>query len=97
MTHPLHLVIVDELATLTAYAPMDVRRRAEYALGRLLTKGAAVGWVVLGCVQEPSKDIIPMRGLFTYRIALGLDTRRRWTWCWATGCVTSVRWPIRSR
>lgn len=74
MTHPLHLVIVDELATLTAYAPMDVRRRAEYALGRLLTKGAAVGWVVLGCVQEPSKDIIPMRGLFTYRIALGLDT-----------------------
>lgn len=74
VTHPLHLVVVDELATLTAYAPMEVRRRVDNALGRLLTKGAAVGWVVLGCVQEPAKDIIPMRGLFTYRIALGLDT-----------------------
>ena len=74
MANPLHLLIIDELATLTAYAPMEVRRRVESALGRLMTKGAAVGWVVLGCVQEPSKDIIPMRGLFTYRIALGLDT-----------------------
>ena len=74
MEHPLHLVVVDELATLTAYAPMEIRRRAENALGRLLTKGAAVGWVVLGLVQEPSKDILPMRGLFTYRIALCVDT-----------------------
>ncbi|WP_275408805.1 FtsK/SpoIIIE domain-containing protein, partial [Actinocatenispora rupis] len=74
MTHPLHLVVVDELANLTAYASMEVRRRVELALGRLLTKGAAVGWVVIGCTQEPNKDIIPMRGLFTYRIALGLDT-----------------------
>ncbi|BCJ27498.1 cell division protein FtsK [Actinocatenispora sera] len=74
MEHPLHLVVVDELATLTAYAPMEIRRRAENALGRLLTKGAAVGWAVLGLVQEPSKDIIPMRGLFTYRLALCLDT-----------------------
>jgi S-DNA-T family DNA segregation ATPase FtsK/SpoIIIE len=74
LEHPLHLVVIDELATLTAYAPLELRRRAEMALGRLQTKGAAVGWVVFGCVQEPTKDIIPMRGLFTYRIALCLDT-----------------------
>ncbi|MEV6526330.1 hypothetical protein AB0M43_30765 [Longispora sp. NPDC051575] len=74
LAHPLRLLIVDELATLTAYAPMQIRSRVETAMGLLLTKGAAPGFSMLGLVQEPSKDIIPMRGLFTYRIALAVDT-----------------------
>ncbi|WP_018347452.1 hypothetical protein [Longispora albida] len=72
--YPFRILLIDELASLTAYAPMAIRMRVEKALGLLLTKGAAPGFCVLGFVQEPSKDIVPMRGLFTHRVALALDT-----------------------
>jgi S-DNA-T family DNA segregation ATPase FtsK/SpoIIIE len=71
---PLKLLIIDELATLTLYAGPMVAGRAERAIGRVLTKGAAVGFLVRGYVQDPRKDTVPMRGLFTHRVALGLDT-----------------------
>ncbi|GAA1028743.1 FtsK/SpoIIIE domain-containing protein [Virgisporangium ochraceum] len=71
---PLKLLVIDELATLTLYAGPMVAARAERAIGRVLTKGAAVGFLVRGYVQDPRKDTVPMRGLFTHRVALGLDT-----------------------
>lgn len=74
MTTPLVLVFIDELATLTLYSGPQIGTRAEQALGRILTKGAAPGFLIRGYVQDPRKDTVPMRGLFTHRIALGLDT-----------------------
>lgn len=70
---PFYLVVVDEIASLTAYlSDRHLRDRAKLALGRLLTKGRAPGISVVGCVQDPRKDVLELRNLFTTRIALRL-------------------------
>lgn len=69
---PLHVLVIDELAALTAYAPPEVRREAERVLSLILTQGRALGVVVVAFVQDPRKEIVGMRGLFTQTIALRL-------------------------
>jgi DNA segregation ATPase FtsK/SpoIIIE, S-DNA-T family len=69
---PLIVVIVDELASLTAYAERDDRRRITAALSLLLTQGRAVGVVVVAALQDPRKEVLPFRDLFPTRIALAL-------------------------
>lgn len=70
---PLILLVVDELAALTAYVP-DVKdkKRIAAALGLLLSQGRAVGVSVLACVQDPSKETVPLRDLFPVRVGLRL-------------------------
>jgi len=69
-----HIVmIVDELATLTAFAERTVVRRIDQALGLLLTQGRAVGISVVAAVQDPGKDVVTWRDLFPTRIAMRLD------------------------
>ncbi|MPZ61147.1 MAG: cell division protein FtsK [Propionibacteriales bacterium] len=71
---PFVLILVDELATLTAFLPdRKLTQRAEKALGLLLTKGRAPGYTVLACVQDPSKEVVVWRNLFPTKIALRLD------------------------
>jgi S-DNA-T family DNA segregation ATPase FtsK/SpoIIIE len=67
------LAVIDELATLTAFAERSVLRRIEQALGLLLTKGRAVGITVLAAVQDPGKDVVGWRDLFPTRVAMRLD------------------------
>lgn len=67
------LAVIDELATLTAFAERCVVRRIEQALGLLLTKGRAVGITVLAAVQDPGKDVVGWRDLFPTRVAMRLD------------------------
>lgn len=69
---PLHVLVIDELAALTAYADLDVRREANRMLAEILTQGRALGVVVVACVQDPRKDVVAMRGLFTQTVALRL-------------------------
>ena len=69
---PLIVVIVDELASLTAYAERDDRRRISAALSLLLSQGRAVGVVVVAALQDPRKEVLPFRDLFPTRIALAL-------------------------
>jgi S-DNA-T family DNA segregation ATPase FtsK/SpoIIIE len=69
---PLIVVVVDELASLTAYAERDDRRRITAALSLLLTQGRAVGVVVVAALQDPRKEVLPFRDLFPTRIALAL-------------------------
>ncbi|MFE6647701.1 FtsK/SpoIIIE domain-containing protein [Nocardioides sp. NPDC057772] len=69
---PLYLLVIDELASLTAYADPEIRKEAERLLKRLLSIGRAVGVVVVAFVQDPRKEVIDMRGLFTQTIALRL-------------------------
>lgn len=69
---PLHVLVIDELAALTAYADLDVRREAGRLLAEILTQGRALGVVVVACVQDPRKDVVAMRGLFTQTVALRL-------------------------
>ena len=71
---PLVLVLVDEIASLTAYlADRDLKRRAEAALSLLLSQGRAVGVSVVGAVQDPRKEVLNLRNLFPTRVALRLD------------------------
>jgi S-DNA-T family DNA segregation ATPase FtsK/SpoIIIE len=69
----LHVVMIDELAALTAYCPhRDLQRRAEMAINLLCSQGRAPGFVVFACLQDPRKEVIPSRGLFTQMVGLRL-------------------------
>ena len=73
-TEPLIVVLVDEVANLTAYLPdRDLRRRADAALALLLTQGRAVGVTVVAALQDPRKEILNYRNLFPTKVALRLD------------------------
>ncbi len=70
---PMLVVVVDEMAAVTAYCgDKDLKRRAESALQLLLSQGRAPGIVVVAAVQDPGKDVIGFRDLFPTRIALRL-------------------------
>ncbi|MEY8018899.1 MULTISPECIES: FtsK/SpoIIIE domain-containing protein [Mycobacterium] len=70
-TEPLIVVIIDEIAALTAYvSDRKLRTETEQLLGLLLSQGRAVGISVVAAVQDPAKDTLPVRQLFTVRIGL---------------------------
>ena len=69
---PLELVMVDEMAMLTAYGDRADIREALRLLAEILTQGRACLVSVMGYVQEPSKDVIDVRELFTTRVCLGV-------------------------
>jgi S-DNA-T family DNA segregation ATPase FtsK/SpoIIIE len=71
---PLLIVLIDELAFITAYQPdRDLRKRAEAAIATLTSQGRSVGLCVVGALQDPRKDVISLRNLFPTRVALRLD------------------------
>jgi S-DNA-T family DNA segregation ATPase FtsK/SpoIIIE len=73
---PLVVVLIDELAGVTAYmSDPTLRKEAAASLSRILTKGRALGIVVAAFLQDPRKEVLPMRGLFTQTIALRLRSR----------------------
>ena len=68
---PLIVLIVDELASLTAYAAdRKIKVEIEQLLALILSQGRAVGVSVIACVQDPSKDVLAVRQLFPTRIGL---------------------------
>jgi S-DNA-T family DNA segregation ATPase FtsK/SpoIIIE len=70
---PLHVLMIDELAALTAYCPeRELQRRAETAINLLCSQGRAPGFMVFACLQDPRKEVIPSRGLFTQMVGLRL-------------------------
>lgn len=69
---PLHVLVIDELAALTAYAEAEVKKEGNRLLAEILTQGRAMGVVVVAFVQDPKKETVPSRGLFTQTIALRL-------------------------
>lgn len=73
VAEPLVVVVIDEIASLTAYlSDRKARTEVEQLLGLLLSQGRAVGVSVLACVQDPAKDVLALRQLFPTRIALRL-------------------------
>ena len=68
------MVLVDEVAFLTAYQPDRKRKdRIMAALATLTTQGRAVGYCVVAALQDPRKDVLTIRNLFPDRIAMRLD------------------------
>jgi hypothetical protein len=57
--HPFVVVLVDEVALLTAYLPdRQLRDRVKAALATLTTQGRAVGFCVIAALQDPRKEVI---------------------------------------
>jgi len=72
--HPFTVIVVDEVAFLTAYQPdRGLRDRTMRALATLTTQGRAVGYSVVAALQDPRKDVLAIRNLFPDRIAMRLD------------------------
>ena len=68
------MVLVDEVAFLTAYQPdRKLRERIMAALATLTTQGRAVGYCVVAALQDPRKEVLAIRNLFPDRIARRLD------------------------
>ncbi|SIF47768.1 cell division protein FtsK [Mycobacteroides abscessus subsp. abscessus] len=68
---PLFVIIIDEIAALTSYVTdRKIKAEIEQLLGLLLSQGRAVGISVVGAIQDPSKDALPLRQLFGVRIGL---------------------------
>ena len=71
---PFTVVLVDEVAFLTAYQPdRNLKTRIMSALATLTTQGRAVGYSVVAALQDPRKDVLTIRNLFPDRIAMRLD------------------------
>jgi S-DNA-T family DNA segregation ATPase FtsK/SpoIIIE len=76
LDEPLAVVVVDELAALIAYQPdRELTRRAEAALSVILSQGRAVGFLVFAFLQDPRKETVKMRQLFTQAVGLRLRDR----------------------
>ena len=72
--HPFVVVLVDEVAFLTAYqADRKLRERTLAALATLTTQGRAVGYCVIAALQDPRKEVLNIRNLFPDKLALRLD------------------------
>jgi FtsK/SpoIIIE family len=72
--HPFIVVLVDEVAFLTAYlSDRAIRDRIKGALATLTTQGRAVGYSVVAALQDPRKEVMSIRNLFPDRIAMRLD------------------------
>jgi len=72
--HPFVVIFVDEVAFLTAYHhDKPLRERIKAALATLTTQGRAVGYCVVAALQDPRKEVLPIRNLFPDRIAMRLD------------------------
>jgi len=71
---PFTVLIVDELADLIAYQPdKQLRERAARAIQTITSQGRAPGYAIVGLVQDPRKEVVSFRHLFTTRAALRLD------------------------
>ena len=71
---PFTVILVDEVAFLTAYQPdRKLRERIMNALATLTTQGRAVGYCVVAALQDPRKEVLTIRNLFPDRIAMRLD------------------------
>ena len=80
------MVLVDEVAFLTAYQPdRKLRERIMNALATLTTQGRAVGDCVVAALQDPRKEVLTIRNLFPTGSRCGWMNPSKWTMCSVTG------------
>ncbi|HLR95966.1 MAG TPA: hypothetical protein VK053_15710 [Jiangellaceae bacterium] len=87
---PLIVILIDEVAALTSYIEdRDLKNRARTAMSLLCSQGRAVGYTVVACLQDPRKETIPNRGLFTQMVGLRLRDREETSMVLGDGAVAS--------
>ncbi len=68
---PLHIIIIDELAYLSALVPdKKLRDRGQAAIGTILWLGRATGYVLVAATQSSLKEVIGFRDHFLTKVAL---------------------------
>ncbi|WP_019808778.1 FtsK/SpoIIIE domain-containing protein [Saccharomonospora halophila] len=72
---PVNLLVLDELGALLAYGERSVASEIKRFLALVGSQGRATGHSMLGLVQEPTKDTVPVRELFTVRLCLRVTDR----------------------
>lgn len=65
---PLDVLLLDELGAVTGYS--DSRREVKSTLPLILSQARSLGGSVLAALQEPGKDVLPQRDLFTMRVQM---------------------------
>ncbi|WP_460802525.1 FtsK/SpoIIIE domain-containing protein [Microbacterium sp. GXF6406] len=76
VAEPLELLLIDEAASLSYLAPDTKSRNAVDAnLKRVLSTGRAAGIAVLAAMQDPRKESLASRDLFTATVALRFRTK----------------------
>ncbi|MFF4597107.1 FtsK/SpoIIIE domain-containing protein [Amycolatopsis sp. NPDC001319] len=73
--YPLELLEFDEIGALTKYTDRKTRDAIVERVALLTTQGRALGMSVRGYVQEPTKDTVPVRELFTRRVCLRVTSK----------------------
>ncbi|MGK3208278.1 FtsK/SpoIIIE domain-containing protein [Amycolatopsis sp. MEPSY49] len=73
--YPLELLEFDEIGALTKYTDRKTREAIVERVALLTTQGRALGISVRGYVQEPTKDTVPVRELFTRRVCLRVTSK----------------------
>src|SRR5699024_11117093 len=87
---PLIVVLIDEVAALTSYIEdRDLKNRARTAMSLLCSQGRAVGYTVVACLQDPRKETIPNRGLFTQMVEIRMREREATYMVLGAGAVAS--------
>jgi DNA segregation ATPase FtsK/SpoIIIE-like protein len=70
---PLNVIVIDELAYLSALVPdKKLRDRAQAAIGTILLLGRATGYCLTACTQDVRKEVIGFRDYFPTKVALGM-------------------------
>ncbi|MBP2474011.1 S-DNA-T family DNA segregation ATPase FtsK/SpoIIIE [Crossiella equi] len=82
---PLNWLIVDEIGSLLAYNPMRARDILGW-LGQITSTGRVTHHVVDAYVQEPSKDVVPIRDLFPTRLCLRVSSANHPDMTLGEGC-----------
>lgn len=69
---PVNLLVIDEMAMATALGVSA--RELTKVITEIMTQGRAAGYWVWAFLQEPTKDILPMRDLFNLRMCLAVES-----------------------
>ncbi|MGO1973631.1 MAG: hypothetical protein ACTH2Q_11820 [Propionibacteriaceae bacterium] len=90
LEEPLVVIFIDELASLIAYqSDRDLLKRAEAALSVLLSVGRAPGFYVHAYLQDPRKETVKMRHLFTQSMGLRLRDKEEAAMVLGDGAVAA--------
>jgi S-DNA-T family DNA segregation ATPase FtsK/SpoIIIE len=93
--YPLELLEFDEIGALTRYTDRATRTAIVEKVALLTTQGRALGITVRGYVQEPTKETVPVRELFTRRICLRVTSRTQVGMALGDGAFERGAWANR--
>jgi S-DNA-T family DNA segregation ATPase FtsK/SpoIIIE len=92
---PLELLEFDEIGALTRYTDRKTRDAIVERVALLTTQGRALGITVRGYVQEPAKETVPVRELFSRRICMRVTSRTQVGMALGDGAFERGAWANR--